>query len=75
MGCEGMKSLGLQAPPLDGEDEQAAMSPGHGFGSRGDPKPLMGWGGLSDDALPFIDSTPTQPSPIKGEGFPREGLA
>ncbi len=28
----------------------------------------LGWGGISGRALPCIHSTPTQPSPIKGEG-------
>ncbi len=28
----------------------------------------LGWGGVSGNALPFIDATPTQPSPIEGEG-------
>jgi epoxyqueuosine reductase len=27
----------------------------------------LGWGGVSTDAQRFIDATPTQPSPIKGE--------
>ena len=28
----------------------------------------LGWGGLSGKTPPFIDATPTLPSPIKGEG-------
>ena len=28
----------------------------------------LGWGGVSGEAPLFIDSTPTLPSPIKGEG-------
>jgi hypothetical protein len=69
MGCEAVRSLGLEAPPLDGEDGQVATPPGRGFGSRGDPTLPMGRGGISGKASHFIDSTPTQPSPIEGEGF------
>jgi hypothetical protein len=29
----------------------------------------LGWGGLSEGVAAFIDSTPTQPSPLEGEGF------
>jgi error-prone DNA polymerase len=29
----------------------------------------LGWGGVSGKTLPCIDATPTQPSPIKGEGL------
>ena len=29
----------------------------------------LGWGGVSGKVSLFIDSTPTQPSPIEGEGF------
>ena len=60
------------------------MSPGHGFGSWGDPNPPMGWGGLGDPLCIRGDATPTQPlrpqvrppdepesgsNPIEGEGF------
>jgi hypothetical protein len=45
------------------------MPPMHVFGSRGDPNLFMGWGGGSGNAPFFIDSTPTQPSPLRGEGF------
>jgi hypothetical protein len=44
------------------------MSPGHGFGSRGDPNLLMGGGGLDEERCMSGDSTPPQPLPIKGRG-------
>jgi len=53
------------APPLDGEDEQVAMPPRHGFGSRGDPNLFMGWGGLRDSAPP---QTPPPPNPPPSRG-------
>ena len=38
---------------------------------------FMGWGGvMSPDMAPhFIDTTPTQPSPIEGEGSPASARA
>jgi hypothetical protein len=32
----------------------------------------LGWGGLAGNALVGTDSTPIQPSPLKGEGFGRK---
>jgi threonylcarbamoyladenosine tRNA methylthiotransferase MtaB len=51
------------ALPLDGRDEQVAMSPGHGFGSRGDPNLLMGGGERQCRTVPFrrLHPTPTPP--------------
>ena len=56
-----------EALPLDGGDERIAMSPGHGFGSRGDPNPLMGGGGVVTRAEPDERVHPTpNPSPPRG---------
>jgi len=56
----------VMALPLGGGDEQVAMPPGHGFGSRGDPNLLMGGGGVSGKAPLFIDVHLTPALPIKG---------
>ena len=58
----------LKALPLDGGDEQVAMSAGHGFGSRGDPNLLMGGGGVFGSTPPFDMLHPTPALPIKGRG-------
>ncbi len=44
------------------------MSPGHGFGSRGDPNLLMGGGERLHARWVSHMFTPPQPLPIKGRG-------
>ena len=57
------------SPPLDGEDEQATMPPAWLWLSGGQPYLLMGWGERSGKPVRREAFTPTQPSPIKGEGL------
>src|SRR5580765_8062289 len=65
-----------KALPLDGGDGQVAMSPGHGFGSRGDPNLPMGGGGVSASEAPSDKRHPTPTPPHQGEGLKiRETLA
>ena len=52
-----------------GEDEQVAMPPGHGFGSRGDPNLFMVGVNVNEGLCLSGDATPPQPLPIKGRGF------
>ena len=61
------------ALPLDGGDEQVAMPPGHGFGSRGDPNLLMGGGERIHTRRVGLAGSPHPhpPSPIKGGGLMR----
>jgi hypothetical protein len=58
-----------KAPPLDGEDEKAAMPPAWLRMSGGLPHPFMGWGGFAARSEHVSTLTPTLPSPIEREGF------
>ncbi len=61
-------SLSSDATPPHG---QVALSPGQGFGSRGDPNLFMVGVNVDDGRNSSGDSTPPQPLPIKGRGFIR----
>jgi 2-oxoglutarate dehydrogenase E2 component (dihydrolipoamide succinyltransferase) len=50
--------LGRIGPAADGDPEAPPLE-GEG----------LGWGGASGESPRFIDSTPSQPSPLKGEGL------
>ena len=53
--------------PLDGGDDQAALSPGQGFGSRSDPNLIMGGGERLHPCGPLRFTPPPTP-PHQGEG-------
>jgi hypothetical protein len=58
-----------------GEDEQVAMSPGHGFGSRGDPNLFMVGVNVYDGRCLSGDATPLhgQVALSPGQGFGSRG--
>jgi release factor glutamine methyltransferase len=58
-----------KALPLDGGDGQVAISPGDGFGSRGDPNLSMGGGGVAASEAPLRERHPAPTPPHQGEGL------
>jgi DNA replication and repair protein RecF len=62
-GAGGFSVAARLAPPLEGVSPLLGPSGGRTCGDTG-----LGWGGVSGNAPSGIDSTPTQPSPLKGEG-------